>query len=183
MAVVCRYFWTCHLCTQSCQSIGYLADLHDDPLSWVMSLLWVFQKNALSTVALCVCPIQSCCQLFCHVSWCSNEIWRSFTSVFHTIFVLVSLSQSYGYYIHIIPELCSKFHVINVGLIMALLQRDYSHQHELIIQEIVLETIFSTLRSVCLNDSFSYSRHRFTSLNFDQFSRSQHRFTSFTFDR
>ena len=28
------------------------------------------------------------------------------------------LSQSYDYYIHIIPELCSEFHVINVGLIM-----------------------------------------------------------------
>ena len=48
----------------SCQSIGYLADLRDNPLSWVMSLLWVFQKNALSTVALCVCLVQSCCQVF-----------------------------------------------------------------------------------------------------------------------
>ena len=48
----------------SCQSIGYLDDLHDNPLSWIMSLLWVFQKNALSTVALCVCPIYSCCQVF-----------------------------------------------------------------------------------------------------------------------
>ena len=36
-------------------------------------------------------------------------------------FVLVFLSQSYGYYIHIIPELCSKFCVVDVGLIMALL--------------------------------------------------------------
>ena len=31
-----------------------------------------------------------------------------------------------------------------------------------------LRNKFSTLRSVCLNDRFSYSRHRFTSLNFDQ---------------
>ena len=54
--------------------------------------------------------------------------------------VSVSLSQSYGYYIHIIPELCFEFHVIDVGLIMALLRRDYSHQHHLIIWEIVLET-------------------------------------------
>ena len=83
-------------------------------------------------------------------------------------FVSVSLSQSYGYYIHIIPELCFKFHVIDVGLIMALLQRDYSHRHQLIIQKIVLETKFSTLRSICLNDTFSCSRHRFTSLTFDR---------------
>ena len=55
----------------------------------------------------------------------------------------VSLSQSYAYYIHIIQELCSEFHVVDVGLIMVLLRRDYSRQHQLIIQEIVLETIFS----------------------------------------
>ena len=40
-------------------------------------------------------------------------------------FVSVFLSQSYGYYIHIIPKLCSEFRVVDVGLIMALLQRDY----------------------------------------------------------
>ena len=48
----------------SFQSIGYLSNLCDDPLSWVMSLLWVFQNNAFSTIALCVCPIQSCYQVF-----------------------------------------------------------------------------------------------------------------------
>ena len=37
-------------------------------------------------------------------------------------FVSVFLSQYYGYYIHIIPELCSKFRVVDVGLIMALLR-------------------------------------------------------------
>ena len=37
-------------------------------------------------------------------------------------FVSVFLSQSYGYYIHIIPELCSEFRVVDVGLIMALLR-------------------------------------------------------------
>ena len=67
----------------------------------------------------------------------------------------ILLSQSYGYLIHIIPELCSKFRVIDVGLIMALLQRNYSRQHQLIIQEIVVETKLSTLRSVCLNDRLS----------------------------
>ena len=51
-----------------------------------------------------------------------------------------SLCQYYGYLIHIIPELCYKFCVVNVGFIMALLQRDYSCRHQLIIREIVLET-------------------------------------------
>ena len=44
-----------------------------------------------------------------------------FTSAVYIVFVSVSLIQSYGYYIPIIPELCSEFRVINVGLIMALL--------------------------------------------------------------
>ena len=54
---------------------------------------------------------------------------------------------------------------------MALLQQDHSFRHQLLIREIVLETIFSTLRSVCLNDRFSFSRHRFTSLTFDRQNR------------
>ena len=41
----------------SFHSIRYSADFHDDPLSWVMSLLWVFQNNALSIVASWICPI------------------------------------------------------------------------------------------------------------------------------
>ena len=65
---------------------------------------------------------------------------KKFTSVVNIVFVSVLLSQSYGYYIHIIPKLCSEFRVIDVGLIMALLRLDYSHRHQLIIREIVLET-------------------------------------------
>ena len=65
---------------------------------------------------------------------------KKFTSAVNTVFVLVILIQSYGYYIHIIPELCSEFRVVDVGLIMALLRWDYSYRHQLIIQEIVLET-------------------------------------------
>ena len=122
------------------------------------------------------CPLLHCVSVlsshaakpFCHATRCSKEIWRSFTFAMYTVFVSVSLSQSYGYYIHIIPELCFEFHVVDVGLIMALLQWDYSCRHQLIIQEIVLEKMFSTFRSVCLNDRFSRSRHRFTSLTFDQ---------------
>ena len=47
---------------------------------------------------------------------------KKFTSVVKIVSISVLLSQSCGYYIHIIPELCSEFHVINVGLIMALLR-------------------------------------------------------------
>ena len=50
------------------------------------------------------------------------------------------LSQSYGYTIYNIPGLCSMFRVIDVGFIMALLRQDYSFRHQLIIQELVLET-------------------------------------------
>ena len=68
-----------------------------------------------------------------------REVEEIFSSTIKTVSVSVLLSQSYGYYIHIIPQLCSEFHVVDVGLIMALLRRYYSHQHHLIIQEIVLE--------------------------------------------
>ena len=56
-----------------------------------------------------------------------------FTSTVKTVYVSVLLSQSYRYYIHIIPELCFEFHVVDVGLIMALLRRDYSRRLQLII--------------------------------------------------
>ena len=59
-----------------------------------------------------------------------REVEEAFTFAVKTVSVSVLLSQSYGYYIHIIPELCSQFCVINVGLIMA---PHYSHQHQLII--------------------------------------------------
>ena len=163
MAVVFRYFWTWHLSAyhfsqldiqlisvtihfhESCQSFESFKIMHC-PLSHCVSVLSSHAAKSL-----------------CHAARCSKEIWRIFTSAVYTVFVSVSLIQSYGYYIHIIPELCSEFHVINVGLIMALLRRDYSHWQQLIIEEIVVETIFSTLISVFLKDRFSQLRHRFTS--------------------
>ena len=45
-----------------------------------------------------------------------------------------------GYIIYNIQELCSKFHVVDVGFIMDLLQWDYSYWRQLITQELVLET-------------------------------------------
>ena len=65
---------------------------------------------------------------------------KKFTSTVKTFSVSVFLSQSYGYLIYIIPELCSKFRVVDVGFIMALFRREYSCRHQLIIREIVLET-------------------------------------------
>ena len=99
----------------------------------------------------------SCCPMF------KGDLKKFYLCSLHNLLVSVFLSQSYGYYIHIIPNLCSKFRVVNVGLIMALLRRDYSRRHHIIIREIVLETKLSTLRFVCLNDRFSHSRHMFIS--------------------
>ena len=65
---------------------------------------------------------------------------KKFTSTIKTVFMSVLFSQSYGYLIHIILELCSEFCFVDVGLIMALLRRDYSYRHQIIIQEIVIET-------------------------------------------
>ena len=55
-----------------------------------------------------------------------SEVQRGFEEVLPLqstqYFVSVFLSQYYGYYIHIILELCSVFRVVDVGLIMALLR-------------------------------------------------------------
>ena len=50
---------------------------------------------------------------------------KKFTSAVKTVSVSVILSQSYGYNIHIILELYSEFRVVDVGLIMALLRREF----------------------------------------------------------
>ena len=46
---------------------------------------------------------------------------KKFTSTVKIVSMSVLLSHSYGYLIHIIPELCFEFHFVNVGFIMALL--------------------------------------------------------------
>ena len=167
MAVVCRYLWTWNLSAYHVSQLGIQ----------LISTMTHFHQSyqSFESFKRMHCPLWHCVYVlfnhaskyFCCAARCSKGIWRSFTSAVYTVFVLVSLSQSYGYYIHIILELCSKFHVVDVGVIMAL-QRDYSYRHQLIIQEIVLETMFSTFRYVCLNDRFSFSWHRFTLLNFDR---------------
>ena len=168
MVVVCQYLWTWHLSAHHVSQLGIQ----------LISTTIHFHESCKSFESFkrMHCPLSHCVSVlsshatksFFHAARCSKGIWRSFTSAVYTVFVSVSLSQSYGYYIHIILELCSKFCVVDVGLIMAFLRPDYSCRHQLIIQEIVLETIFSNLRYVCLNDRFSLSRHRFTSLTFDR---------------
>ena len=51
---------------------------------------------------------------------------KNFTSIVKTASVLVLLSQYYGYLIHIILEICSEFHVIDVGFINETIPVDIS---------------------------------------------------------
>ena len=93
---------------------------------------------------------------------------KRFTSAVKTASMSVLLSQSYGYLIHIIPELL--FHIscrrcrIHHGSPSTRLFLSTSAHHP----RNSLRNKFSTFRSVCLNNIFSHSRHRFTSLTFDR---------------
>ena len=152
----------------SFHSIRYSVDLHDDPLSWVISLLWVFQR-------------MHCLLFHCVFVWSSHaaksfvvppDVQREVEKVYlcSQNSLCVSTFESVLWLPHSQYHSRTLFwvHVVDAGFIMALLWRDYSCRHQLIIQEIVLEAIFSTLRYVCLNDRFPRSRHRFTSLAFDR---------------
>ena len=80
------------------------------------------------------CPLSLCVYvLFSHAAKSfvmppdvQREVEEVFSFAVKIVSVSILLSQSYGYYIHIIPELCSEFCVVDVGLIMSLLRRDYS---------------------------------------------------------
>ena len=168
MEVVCCYLWTWHLSAYHVSQLGIelismMIHFHESYHSFDSFKRMHFPLSHCVSV-----PSSHAAKSFCRATQCSKGIWRIFTSVVYTVFVSVSLSQSYDYYIHIIPELCSEFHVVNVGLIMALLRWDYSRRHQLIIWEIVLEKKLSTLRSIYLNDRFSHSQHSFTLLTFDR---------------
>ena len=79
--------------------------------------------------------LQSYCPMFKE-----NSCWYFTPAVKTTFLSQLLFSQSYGYIILKISKLCSMFHVIDVGFIMALLRRDYSCRHHIIIQELVLKT-------------------------------------------
>ena len=125
MVVVCSYLWTWYLSTYHFSQLG-------------IQLIFVtihFHESCHSFESFKImhCPLSHCVfvpfshasKSFCRAARCSKNIWRSFTFPVYIVFVSVYLSRSYGYYIHIILELCSKFHVVDVGLIMALLRWDF----------------------------------------------------------
>ena len=66
-------------------------------------------------------------------NWCN---------IIRTLFLNIIWESIPNNIIYNIPELCSEFHVVDVGFIMALLRREYSCQHQLINKELVLEMIF-----------------------------------------
>ena len=140
MVVVC-HLWTWHL---------FAYHLVNWVFSWLTSRSTfmshvtplILSKNSFSIVALCL-GIFLVNSMFPSLrSWPpmfkGNPYWY-FVSAIKTLCQL-PLSQSYGYIIYNIPELCSKFHVVDVGFIIALLRQDYSCRLQLIIHELVLET-------------------------------------------
>ena len=104
-----------------------------------MSLFWVFQRMH--------CPF-SYCSLSCWVN-AAKSIVMSPDVQREVISLPLQLKQplcqyllihSYGYIMLKMPELCSKFRVIDVRFIMTLLRWDYSYRLQIIIQELVLKT-------------------------------------------
>ena len=152
----------------SCQSIGYSADLCDDPLSWVMSLLWVFQKNALSTVALCAMSglVMLPRLLSCHPMFKGklNKFYlyskKSLcVNTFELVLWLLHSHHSRTMF-RVSCHRCGTHH----GPPSTRLFSSTSAHHP----GNSIRNKFSTLRYVCLNDRLSRSRHRFTSLTFDR---------------
>ena len=118
MAVV-SHLWTWHL--SAFHSVNWVFNLflsrstfmsHATPLS--------LSKIALSVVTLCSASLSQCCQVFGRAALCSKgKLFWEFTPAVKTNFLSqLLLSQSYGYIILKIPELCSEFCVIDVGFIM-----------------------------------------------------------------
>ena len=62
----------------------------------------------------------------CRLMFKRETVLRVYTCSQNNFLCQLLLSHSYGYIILKIPELCSKFCVVDVGFIMALLRRDYS---------------------------------------------------------
>ena len=125
------------------QKFGYSYCLWVNPLSWVMSLLWVFSKNASFCIALCpgICLIKSILLILrsCRPMFKGKLCWESPSAVKTTCIPITF--ESILWLLHTqIPEIYFEFHVVDVGFIMALLRRDYSYQLKLIFQGLVLET-------------------------------------------
>ena len=123
----------------SFSQLGKSVCLWVNPLSWVMSLLWFFQRIH--------CPMPYCvpphwvnaAKSFVVLPDVQREVRSLPLQLKHPLCQYL-LSQSNGYIIYNIPKLCFEFCVVDVGFIMALLPWDYSCWHHLIIHELVLET-------------------------------------------
>ena len=118
MAVICCYLWTWnfmynHVNQLGIQLISTTIHFHESCHSFDS-----FKRKHCLVSHYVFVPFSHAAKSFFRAARCSKGIWRSFTSVVYTVFGLVSLSQSYGYYIDIIPKLCSEFRVVDVGLIM-----------------------------------------------------------------
>ena len=167
MAVVCRYLWTWHLYAYHFSQLGIQ----------LISMMIHFHESCHSFESFkrMHYPLSHC--VFVPFSHAANsfvmlpDVQREFEEV------LTLKSKQY---------LCQYFWVSPMVTIFTSFQNyvssfvssmwdsswpsfneTFSRRNQLIIWETVLETIFGTLRSVCLNDIFYCSRHRFTSLKFD----------------
>ena len=167
MAVVCHYLWTWNLSTYHFSQLGI-------QLIFVMTHFHE-SCHSFESFKRMHCPPSHC--VFVWSSHAANalvvslDVQREFEEVYLSSQnnLCVSTSESVLWLLHSHhSKTMFRVRVIDVGLIMALLRRDFSYRHQLIIREIVLETIFTNLRSICLNDRFSSSRHRFMALTFDR---------------
>ena len=127
--VVCRHLWTWHLSTfHSFNWVFNLSLNWSTFMSHATPLIHVHCRILFHLVNSMLPSLRSCRLMF------KREIvLRIYTCSQNNILCQLLLRQSYGYIIFKIPKHCSEFHVIDVGFIMALLRRDYSYQHQLII--------------------------------------------------
>ena len=148
-------------CLHFIQWIGYSACLWVDPLSWVMSLSWVFQRMH-CLMPYCVPPCQvNAAKSFVVFLDVQRDFWK-FTyatkTTFESVLWLIYLQHSKNFF-WVSCHRCGTHH----GPPSMRLFLSTSAHHP----GISLRNKFSNLRSVCLNDRLSCSRHRITSLTFD----------------
>ena len=126
-------------------------------------------KNALSIVTLCSALSSQCCQAFGRVALCSKgKLSWEFTHAVKinfcvSYFWVIPMVTSYSKFHNFVPSFVSSMWDSSCPSSMRLFLSTSAHH-----LGISLRNNFSTLRYICLNDIFSRSRHRFTSLTFDQ---------------
>ena len=158
--IVISHLWTWHLSAfHLVNCVFSLIPSRSNFMSHVTPLS--LSKNALSNVVLCSALSSQCYQVFFRATRCSKGSWK-FTSTVKTTFVSVPFESVL--WLHHLQHSKSLFWVsfrrcwIHHGPPSTRLFLSNSTHHP----GISLRNKFSTLRSVCLNDRFSCSRHRFT---------------------